>query len=56
MSGHPSVPWSIPAKLEMENIPEDEVQELPGGGFKWGPYKTDPSTLSREEVWAFLNR
>ena len=32
---------SLPAKLHMEDIPRDRVQELPGGVFKWGRYQTN---------------
>ena len=41
-----SVPRSLPPKLQMEVIPRDQVQELPGGVFKWGRYQTDPGTES----------
>ena len=46
---------SLPPKLTMEDIPLDQVHELPGGVFKWGRYQTAPGTQSREEGWTLLN-
>ena len=40
----------------MEDIPRDQVQELPGGVFKWGHYQTDPGTESLDAAWACLNQ
>jgi hypothetical protein len=39
----------------MEDIPLDQVHELPGQVFKWGGYQTPPGIQSREEAWALLN-
>ena len=47
---------SLPPKLQMENIPLDQVEELPEGVFKWGRYRTDPGTESLEVAWACLNQ
>ena len=50
-----SVARSLPPKLQMEVIPRDQVQELPGGVFKWGSYRTDPGTESLDAALACLN-
>ena len=50
-----SVP-DLPPKLRMESIPIDQVQETPGGVFKWGQYKTEANTESLEVGWASLNQ
>ena len=47
---------SLPPKLQMEDVPRDEVEELPGGVFKWGRYRTDPGTESLDAAWALLNQ
>ena len=47
---------SLPPKLQMENIPLDQVEELPEGVFKWGRYRTEPGTESLEVAWACLNQ
>ena len=46
----------LPPKLLMESIPIDQVQESPGGVFKWGKYKTEANTESLEAGWASLNQ
>ena len=46
----------LPPKLQMESIPQDQIQELPKGMFKWGGYKTEPGMKSKEEAWALLNQ
>ena len=46
---------SLPPKLTMEDIPLDQVHELPGGVFEWGRYQTVPGTQSREKGWECLN-
>ena len=45
-----------PLKLRIESIPIDKVQEMPGGVFKWGQYKTAANTESLEAGWESLNR
>ena len=37
------------------NIPVQSVQELPGGVFKWGAYRTEPGIRNLETGWAILN-
>ena len=49
-------PQSLTPSLQMENIPREEVQQLPGGVFKWGGYRTDPGTESLDAAWECLNR
>ena len=46
---------SLPSTLAMGDIPWDEVQELPGGIFKWGPYRTEKGIQSHREGWQLLN-
>ena len=50
-----SVPRSLPPKLQMEDIPRGQVQELPSGVFKWGRYQTDPGTENLDAALASLN-
>ena len=45
----------LPPKLLMEDIPRDQIQELPGGVFKWGQYQTNPGTENLDAAWAYLN-
>ena len=52
----PSVRPRLPAKLQLENIPRDAVQELPGGVFKWGSWTTGPDVESAEAGWSILNQ
>ena len=33
----------------------EQVEEWPGGIFKWGGYVTEPNTESRETSWSILN-
>ena len=45
----------LPPKLQMENIPQDQIRELRKGVFRWGSYMTDPGVKSIEEAWTILN-
>ena len=33
----------------------ERITELPGGGFKWGRYTTEPEVTTRAEAWGQLN-
>ena len=46
---------SRPSTLAMVDNPLDEVQELPGGIFQWGHYRTAPGIHSHLEGWQLLN-
>ena len=46
---------SLPPKLQMEDIPIEKVEELPGGVYKWGKYVTAADTESLEAGHACLN-
>ena len=39
----------LPPTLQLENIPRDQLQELPGGIFKWGRYQTEPGAMRWSE-------
>ena len=46
---------SLPPKLTMEDVPLEQVIELPGGIFAWGSYRSAPGKQSREEGWSEIN-
>ena len=45
----PTTQQPLPPTLQMENIPRDQLQELPGGIFKWGRYQTEPGAMRWSE-------
>ena len=45
----PTAQQPLPPTLQMENIPRDQVQELPGGIFKWGRYQTESGAMRGSE-------
>ena len=46
---------SRPSTLAMVDIPKKEVEELPGGMFEWGHYRTETGIQSHREGWQILN-
>ena len=46
---------ALPPKLQLESIPKDQVEELPGGVYRWGRYKTEPGLSDKEEGWRILD-
>ncbi len=47
---------ALPPKLQLESIPKDQLEALPGGVYKWGGYKTDAGMTCLEDAWWVLNQ
>ena len=50
-----SIEQRLPPKLQITDIPKDQIQKMPNGLFKWGDYKSLPD-MNQEEAYAFLNK